>query len=59
MVLKVHGSALSACSKLVATVLAEKQVPFEFIEVGYEALEHKSPAHIAHQPFGQIPYIVF
>ncbi|KAG6825609.1 hypothetical protein H0H93_000478, partial [Arthromyces matolae] len=48
-----YGSPISTCSKRVATVLHEKQVPFEFIAVDLSKGEHKSPAFIEKQPFGQ------
>ncbi|TFK36729.1 glutathione S-transferase [Crucibulum laeve] len=57
MVLKLYGSSLSTCTKRVATILHEKQVPFEIIEVDFAKSEHKSPAYLEKQPFGQIPYI--
>ncbi|RDB29481.1 hypothetical protein Hypma_014953 [Hypsizygus marmoreus] len=57
MVLKLHGSPLSTCTKRVATVLIEKKVPFELIEVNLSAGEHKTPEYLKKQPFGQVPYI--
>jgi len=57
MVLKLHGMHLSTCTKRVATVLAEKKVPFELIPVDLYKGEHKSAEHLKKQPFGQIPYI--
>jgi glutathione S-transferase len=57
MVLKLYGSSVSTCTKRVATVLHEKKVPFELIEINVPAGEHKSAAFTAKQPFGQVPYI--
>ncbi|KAG6839920.1 hypothetical protein C0991_010364 [Blastosporella zonata] len=57
MVLKLYGVAYATCTQRVATVLLEKQVPFEFITVDLANREHKSPAYLEKQPFGQIPYI--
>ncbi|KAG6826977.1 hypothetical protein H0H92_013682 [Tricholoma furcatifolium] len=57
MVLKLYGLAMSTCSKRVATVLHEKQVPFEFVAVDFSKGEHKSEAYLEKQPFGQVPYI--
>ncbi|KAG6840451.1 hypothetical protein C0991_006627 [Blastosporella zonata] len=57
MVLKLYGISYSTCTQRVATVLLEKQVPFEFITVDFSTGEHKSPAYLEKQPFGQIPYI--
>ena len=58
MVLKLYGSAKATCTRRVATVLVEKKVPFEFYEVDWANKEHKSPAYLEKQPFGQVPYLV-
>lgn len=39
-------------------VLKEKNVPFEFYPVDLLKGEHKDTGFLAHQPFGQVPYIV-
>ncbi|KAF8626925.1 hypothetical protein AX17_006426 [Amanita inopinata Kibby_2008] len=57
MVLKLVGSSVSTCTKRVATVLREKNVPFEFVEIDLMKGEHKSAAFMEKQPFGQVPYI--
>ncbi|GLB40730.1 putative GST superfamily protein [Lyophyllum shimeji] len=57
MVLKLYGNSGFAASQRVATVLLEKQVPFEFIEVDFANGEHKSPEYLKKQPFGQTPYL--
>ncbi|KAK7462166.1 hypothetical protein VKT23_007769 [Stygiomarasmius scandens] len=57
MVLKLHGSPTSTCSRRVATVLFEKKIPFELVLVDMAKGEHKSAAHLENQPFGQVPYI--
>ncbi|KAJ6548662.1 thioredoxin-like protein [Mycena capillaripes] len=56
-ILKLYGGKIAACTRRVATVLHELQVPFELIEVDMMGGEHKSPAFMKNQPFGQIPYI--
>lgn len=58
MVLKLYGSSYSTCTKRVAMVLREKEVPFEFVSVAIERGAQKAPTFLAHQPFGQVPYIV-
>ena len=58
MVLKLYGTAGSRWVRLVATVLLEKKVPFEFILVDFSKREHKSPEYTSKHPFGQVPYIV-
>ncbi|KIJ10791.1 hypothetical protein PAXINDRAFT_172063 [Paxillus involutus ATCC 200175] len=57
MVLKLYGYSTSTCTLRVAVVLKEKDVPFEFHAVDLTKGEHKAPAFIANQPFGQVPYI--
>ena len=55
--LKLCGFALSNYHNKVKLALLEKQVPFELVPVDFAAGEHKSAAHLARQPFGQVPYI--
>ncbi|KAJ7456166.1 glutathione S-transferase [Mycena latifolia] len=56
-ILKLYGSAQATGTRRVATALYELKVPFELIEVHFMGGEHKTPAYLAKQPFGQIPYI--
>jgi len=58
MVLKLHGHINSTCTIRVRTVLLEKEVPFEFVNVELWKGEHKGPAFLEKQPFGMVPYIV-
>lgn len=58
MVLKLYGFPTSTCTLCVALVLKEKNVPFEFHMVDVAKGAHKAPGFVAHQPFGQVPYIV-
>jgi len=57
MPLKLYGSLTSTCTRRVAVILHEKRVPFEFIVVQMAKGEHKDPAYLENQPFGQVPYI--
>ncbi|KZP32761.1 thioredoxin-like protein [Athelia psychrophila] len=57
MALKLYGSPYSTATKRVAIVLQEKHVPFEFINIDLIKGEHKAPAFVAKQPFGQVPLI--
>ncbi|KAF9236274.1 glutathione S-transferase [Melanogaster broomeanus] len=57
MVLQLYGFPTSTCTLRVAVVLKEKNVPFEFHMVDLTKGEHKAPAFVANQPFGQVPYI--
>ncbi|KAJ7654852.1 thioredoxin-like protein [Mycena rosella] len=54
-ILKLYGGKHATCTQRVATLLHELKVPFELVEVDLMAGEHKSPAYLAKQPFGQIP----
>ena len=57
MTLKIHGSSESTCTQRVLFVLEEKQVPYELIPIDFATQEHKSPAHVQKQPFGQVPVL--
>ncbi|EIW77393.1 glutathione S-transferase [Coniophora puteana RWD-64-598 SS2] len=57
MVLKLHGVSFSTCTRTVAVVAKELNVPYELVNVDFAKGEHKSPAFTAVQPFGQVPYI--
>ena len=58
MVLKLYGVYRSPYTRLVATVLLEKQVPFELVSVDLTKDEQKLPEYLAKNPYGQVPYIV-
>ena len=57
MVLKLVGSPISTCTRRVAVILKEKQVPYEFVPIDFAKGEHKSPEYLTKQPFGQVPYL--
>ena len=57
MVLKLYGAPKSTCTRRVAVVLKEKNVPYELVPVDMASNAHKSAAFLAKQPFGQVPYI--
>ncbi|XP_062198809.1 probable glutathione S-transferase GSTF1 [Phragmites australis] len=52
---KVFGSAVFANAARVLACLEEVGAEYEVVEVDYMAEEHKSPSHLARNPFGQIP----
>jgi glutathione S-transferase len=58
MVLKLYGALRSPYVQLVATILHEKQVPYDLVSVDMANGENKTPEYLAKHPFGQIPYIV-
>ncbi|KAF9231919.1 glutathione S-transferase [Melanogaster broomeanus] len=57
MVLKLYGFPISTCTRLVALICKEKEIPYELIVVDLTKGEQKTPAFMQHQPFGVIPYI--
>ena len=58
MVLKLYGLHASYFVRLVAAVLIEKGVPFEFVKVDLFKGEQKKPEFLANSPFAKVPYIV-
>jgi Glutathione S-transferase, N-terminal domain len=58
MTLSIHGVSSFTCTRRVALIAKERNVPYELVPVNFATGEHKQPAYIEHQPFGQVPYIV-
>lgn len=58
MVFKLYGHPASTTTKLVAVILHEKKMPFEFITVDIYSGENEKPEFLAKNPFGQVPCIV-
>ncbi|KAG2031208.1 glutathione S-transferase [Suillus americanus] len=54
---KLYGFTHSTCTRLVALVCKEKNIPYELIDVNLAKGEHKQPGFTANQPFGEVPYI--
>jgi len=48
---------MSTCTRTVAIIAKERNIPYEFIRVNLQGGEHKQPGYITHHPFGQVPYI--
>jgi len=57
MAFKLHGISSFSCTRRVALIAKERNVPYQLLPVNLEQAEHKTPAYLAHQPFGQLPYI--
>jgi glutathione S-transferase len=53
--MKIFGHPMSTCTRKVLMTLGETKTPHEFVTVDFATGEHKKPAHLAHQPFGQVP----
>jgi len=57
MVIKIHGMGMSTCTRRVATVFKELNVPYELVPIDLRAGAHKSPQYLELQPFGQVPVL--
>lgn len=55
MGMKLHGLAMSTCTARALACLHEVGAEFELLPVDMKAGEHKQPAFLAKNPFGQIP----
>lgn len=53
--MKVYGDPRSTNTRKVLVTLAELDTPYEFVLVEFAKREHKDPAHLQRQPFGQMP----
>ncbi|KAL6597737.1 hypothetical protein ACP70R_046542 [Stipagrostis hirtigluma subsp. patula] len=52
---KVFGPAMSTNVARVLVCLEEVGAEYEVVNIDFQAMEHKSPEHLARNPFGQIP----
>jgi glutathione S-transferase len=55
--MKIFGHPGSTCTRKVLMTLNETATPYELVLVDLAKAEHKQPAHLARQPFGQIPVL--
>ncbi|KAJ7025187.1 glutathione S-transferase-like protein [Mycena alexandri] len=55
--LKLYGIGFSSCTRRVAVVCKELNVPYELIAVDILKGEQRSAEHLARQPFGVVPAI--
>jgi glutathione S-transferase len=55
--IQLFGSPGSTCTRKVLTALYETGTEFQLNLVDLAKREHKEPAHLARQPFGQVPAI--
>ena len=53
--MKIFGHPASTCTRKVLMTANETSTPFELVVVDFGKGEHKQPAHLARQPFGQVP----
>lgn len=55
--IKLYGNPFSTCTRKVIATLVESNLPYELDVVDFAKGQHKSPEHMARQPFGQVPAI--
>ena len=53
--MKIFGNSMSTCTRRVLTALEEKNAKYELVTLDFAKGDHKSPANLARQPFGQMP----
>lgn len=53
--MKIFGHPMSTCTRRVLMTLAETNTSYELELVDLMTGAHKQPAHLARQPFGQVP----
>ncbi|KAI0294647.1 glutathione S-transferase [Multifurca ochricompacta] len=57
MSFKLYSTSFSDCTRRITLVAKERNIPYEFVPVDFKLSEQKTPAHLEHNPFGQVPYI--
>ena len=57
MAFKLHGFNISTCTRRAAQIAKERNIPYELIPIDLPSGEHKQQVHVAHHPFGEMPYI--
>lgn len=57
MVLTIYGFRGSTCTRRVALICKELNLPYEVVDVNLIKGEQRSPEHLARQPFGLVPTI--
>ncbi|XP_008805761.2 probable glutathione S-transferase GSTF1 [Phoenix dactylifera] len=55
MGVKVYGATMSTCTARVLLCLEEMGAEYELVPIDFSTGEHKQPAHLARNPFGQVP----
>lgn len=53
--MKIFGNTLSTCTRKVLTTCVETGTPYELVALDFTKGEHKSPEHVARQPWGKMP----
>ncbi|KAJ3703840.1 hypothetical protein LUZ61_007545 [Rhynchospora tenuis] len=53
--IKLYGMPMATCTMRVLLCLEEVGAKYELVPISMPTGEHKSPAHLARNPFGQIP----
>ena len=55
--IKLYGFPRSSCTRRVAIIAKERNIPYTYIPVDLTKGEQKHASYCEHQPFGQVPYI--
>ncbi|MCU0684811.1 MAG: glutathione S-transferase N-terminal domain-containing protein [Polyangiaceae bacterium] len=55
--MKLYGHPISTCTRKALMLLEERHAKADFVLVDLMKGEHKGPAHLERQPFGQIPVL--
>jgi len=48
----------TTCTRRVAVIAKEHNIPYEYVQIDLMKAEHKQAGYLEHHPFGQVPYIV-
>jgi len=56
-VVKLYGFTRTTCTKRVATILREKNIPYELVAINLAEKQNSSPEYLQKQPFGQVPVL--
>jgi len=55
--IRIVGSASSTCTRRVIYTAALLNIPIQLVEIDWAKGQHKSPEHLAKQPFGKVPVL--
>jgi len=55
--IKLYGFPRSTCTKRVATILKEKNLPYELIPISLAEKANTTPEYLEKHPFGQVPVL--
>ncbi|KAH9018603.1 glutathione S-transferase [Lactarius pseudohatsudake] len=56
--IQLYGAPRSTCTRRVALIAKERNIPYNLTTVDLMTGEHTKASYREHQPFGQVPYII-